>query len=111
MEDEHCVKAGCSDEFVTGNYGVRTNPRKEYEIATGRRACPTEDMLDKKGGKVRVVKRIEELKLLKMARKAGLSEDEILAVVRPQTACFNQFSNERAPHAFGSLHSCAVGSP
>ena len=89
MEDEHCVKAGCSDEFVTGNYGVRTNPRKEYEIATGRRACPAEDMLDKKGKTVRVVKRIEELKRLKMARKAGLSEDEILAVVRPPPACLN----------------------
>jgi hypothetical protein len=46
-------------------------------------------MLDKKGTKVRVVKRIEELKLLKMARKAGLTEDEILAVVRPPPAYLN----------------------
>jgi hypothetical protein len=90
MDDEHCVKTGCSDEFVTGNYGVRTNPRKEYEIATGRCACPAEDMLDKKREKkVRVVRRIEVLKQLKVARKAGLSEDEILAVVHPPPACFN----------------------
>ena len=86
MKDEHCAKAGCADDFETSNYGVRTNPRKEYEITTGQRACPAEDMLDKKGTKVRVVKRVEDLKLLKMARKAGLTEDEILAVVRPPPA-------------------------
>ncbi len=92
MEDEHRVMAGCSDEFVTSNYGVRTNPRKEYEIAKGLRACPAEDMLDKKGKKSRVVKSIEELKLLKIAQKAVLSEDEILAVVRrllrTQSPCY-----------------------
>jgi hypothetical protein len=33
--------------FDTSNYGVRTNPRKEYEIATGQHACPGKDMLDK----------------------------------------------------------------
>ena len=82
MEEEHCVKAGCDDEFVTSNYGIRTTPRKEYEIATGRRACPPGDMLDKKGRKVRVVRRIEELKLLKLVQRAGLEEAEILAVVR-----------------------------
>jgi hypothetical protein len=82
MEEEHCVKAGCDDEFVTSNYGIRTTPRKEYEIATGRRACPPGDMLDKKGRKVRVVRRIEELKGLKLVQRAGLEEAEILAVVR-----------------------------
>ena len=86
MEDEHCYKTGCNDEFITGNYGVRTNPRKEFEIATGRIACPDEDMLDKKGKKVRVVKRIEELELPKTAKKAELNQEEILAVVRPLPA-------------------------
>ncbi len=86
MEDEHCTKAGCTDNFDTSNYGVRTNPLKEYEIATGRRACPAEDMLDKEGKRVRVVKRIDALKVLKLATKAGLTEDEILAVVRPPPA-------------------------
>ena len=83
MEEEHCVKACCDDEFVSSNYGVRTTPRKEFEIATGRRACPPEDMLDKKGLKVRDVRPIQELKGLKLAQKAGLTEDEIVAVVRP----------------------------
>jgi hypothetical protein len=83
MEEEHCVKAGCNEEFISSNYGVRTTPRKEYEIATGRRTCPPEDMLDRKGRKVRIVRRIEELKRLKLAQKAGLTEDEIVAVVLP----------------------------
>ncbi len=59
MEEEHCVKQGCDNEFVSSNYGVR----KEYEIATGTHACPPGDMLDKKKGqKVRVMRRIEEFK-------------------------------------------------
>ena len=41
-------------------------------------------MKDKKGRRVRVIRRIEELKLLKLCRKAGLTDDEILAVVRAQ---------------------------
>jgi hypothetical protein len=81
MEEEHCLKAGCDDEFVSSNYGVRTTPRKEYEIATWRRACPPEDMLDRKGQAVRNVRRIEELKELKLVRKAGLEDVEIFAVV------------------------------
>jgi hypothetical protein len=84
MEEEHCVMAGCDDEFVSSNYGVRTTPRKEYEIATGRRACPPEDMLDKKGKKVRDVRPIAELKRLKLVQRAGLEDVEIVAVVRPQ---------------------------
>jgi len=39
-------------------------------------------MKDKNGRRVRVVRRIEELKLLKLCKKAGLTDDEILAVVR-----------------------------
>ena len=87
MRDEHCAKAGCNDDFVTSNYALRTNPCNEYKIVTGQLECPAEHMLDKKGRKVRVVKRIEELKQLKIVRKAGLTEDEILAVVRPPPAC------------------------
>jgi hypothetical protein len=39
-------------------------------------------MKDMKGRRVRVIRRIEELKQLKLCRKAGLTDDEILAVVR-----------------------------
>jgi hypothetical protein len=44
VKDEHCARAG--DDFDSSNYGVRTNPRKEDEIATGQHACPGKDMLD-----------------------------------------------------------------
>jgi hypothetical protein len=88
MEEEHCIKAGHNAEFVSSNYGVRTTPRKEYEIATGEyeiatgRPCPAEDMLDKQGRIVRAVRRIEDLKLLPLVQKADLTEDEVVAVVR-----------------------------
>ncbi len=73
---------GFNFEFTTSNYGLTTTPLKEYEISTGMRPCPEEDKKDKKGRLVRVIPRIEELKQLKMCRKACLSDDEILAVVR-----------------------------
>ncbi len=41
-------------------------------------------MKDKKGRRVRVIRRIEELRRLKLAINAGLTDDEILAVVRAQ---------------------------
>jgi hypothetical protein len=83
MEEEHCIKAGHSVEFVSINYGVRTTPRKEYEIATGRRACPAEDMLDRQRRTVvRAVRRIQDLKALRLVQKADLTEDEVVAVVR-----------------------------
>jgi hypothetical protein len=74
--------------FITSNYGLVTTPLKEYEISTGQRACPETEMLDRKGVRVRVIRRIEELKRLKLCRKARLTDDEILAVVRvPPLAC------------------------
>jgi hypothetical protein len=69
-------------EFTTSNYGLTTTPQKEYDISTGRRLCPEEDMKDKKGNRVRVIRQIEELKRLKLCQKASLTQDEILAVVR-----------------------------
>jgi hypothetical protein len=71
----------CDATFTTINYGLTTTPRKEYEISTGERLCSEEDMKDQKGRHVRVIRRIEELKLLKLCQKARLTDDEILAVV------------------------------
>ena len=82
IKDEHCVLWGNTVDFTTTNYGVKTNPLKEYEISTGKRGCPENELKDRKGRKVRIIKRIEELKTLEMCQKAGLTEDEILAVVR-----------------------------
>jgi hypothetical protein len=75
---------GFDVEYTTSNYGLTTTPQKEYEISTGKRPCPEEDMKDKKGRRVRIIRRIEELRQLKLCRKAGLTDDEILAVVRAQ---------------------------
>ncbi len=72
---------GCTANFVTGNYGVVTNPRKEFEIAMGWRECPEKDMLDKKGRKVRVIQRLDALRTLEICKRAGLTDDEILVVV------------------------------
>ena len=60
---------------------MTTTPRKEYGIATGTQDCPEEDMLDRKKRKVRVIRKIDALKTLKICEKAGLADYEILAVV------------------------------
>ena len=88
MEDEHCAMYGHDEPFETTNYGVRTCPRQEYEITTGKRDCMAKDMLDRKGSRVRAIRRIEELKQLKAAQKAGLGEEELIAVVRESRNVF-----------------------
>jgi hypothetical protein len=82
IKDEHCAMWGCNVEFTTSNYRLTTFPRKEYEISTGILACPKEDMLDNKGRRVRLIRGIEELRLLKLCQKAHLTDVEILATVR-----------------------------
>ena len=74
--------AGCDAAFTTTNYGVTTTPRAEYAIAAGLRECPPADRLDRCGRVVRVPRRVEELRELGLCRAAGLTDDEILAVVR-----------------------------
>jgi hypothetical protein len=85
MADEHCLMYGHDEPFETSNYGVRTTPRQEYEITTGKRDCTAKNMEDRKGKLVRFIRRIEELKLLKAAQKAELVEEELIAVVRAGT--------------------------
>ncbi len=82
IENEHTTMFGCDMEFTTSNYLVTTTPRKEYEIAMGRRECPDGDMLDRKGRRVRVIQSIDTLRTLDICRRAGLKDYEILAVVR-----------------------------
>eukprot|EP00291_Cryptomonas_curvata_P027813 CAMPEP_0172212760 /NCGR_PEP_ID=MMETSP1050-20130122/37213_1 /TAXON_ID=233186 /ORGANISM="Cryptomonas curvata, Strain CCAP979/52" /LENGTH=288 /DNA_ID=CAMNT_0012893511 /DNA_START=614 /DNA_END=1477 /DNA_ORIENTATION=+ len=81
IQDEHTAMWGCDAEFTTLNYGLRTTPRKEYAISTAARPCPAEDMLDRNGGRVRVIRRLDELRPLKLSQEASLTDDEILAVV------------------------------
>jgi hypothetical protein len=82
IKNEHCVMWGFDVEFITTNYGLTTTPQREYEISTGQIVCPVHDLMDREGVRVRVIRRLEELKLLKLCQQACLTEDEILAVVR-----------------------------
>jgi hypothetical protein len=90
---------GFNVEFTTSNYGLTTTPQKEYEISTGKRLCPEEDMKDKKGRRVRVIRGVKELERLKLCRKARLSDDEILAVVRALlVSTFEKFRQNSRSH-------------
>jgi hypothetical protein len=79
---KHCVMWGFNVTFTTTNYGLVTAPLKEYEISTGQRVCPASELLDRKGVCVRVIRPIEELRLLKLCQTVLLTNDEILALVR-----------------------------
>ena len=86
IRDEHCVMWGFDVELKTGNHGLTTTPKREYEISVGMQICPEVDMKDKEGIIVRVIRRIVELRQLQVCLKAGLSsrltDDENLTVVR-----------------------------
>ena len=107
MADEHCVMYGHDEPFETCNYGVRTTPRQEYEITTGKRDCAAKDMEDRKGKPVRIIRGIEELKLLKVAQKAGLVEEELIAVVRARHCMDLRSANKFStlPAAQKTMHS------
>jgi hypothetical protein len=82
IRDEHCVAFGCGEEFESDNYGVKTTPKDEYEITTGVRECPARSMLDRNGNRVRKIQSVGELSRTQAAIRAGLGEEEIVAVVR-----------------------------
>jgi hypothetical protein len=82
MELEHCEEKNSNTTFNASIYGLRSTPRQEYEIATGKIECPPAALLDKKGQKVRTIKTIEELSRLDVSRSAKLLDFEVLSVVR-----------------------------
>jgi len=94
MKNEHTVLACCKDEFTSTNYGITTSPLKEFEIATGRRPCPEEDMKDRHGHTVRTLRSVDALRTLEICIKAGLTDEEILAVVGGRAAA------DRVPRSF-----------
>ena len=79
---EHCEEYGCSEEFESSDYGLKTTPKKEYEIVTGKIKCPEIDLLDREGRSVRIIPDIKVLKHLDIVKEAGLVEEEIVSVVR-----------------------------
>ncbi len=108
IHDEHCVMWGFNVEFTTSNYGLTTTPQREYEISTGKQQCREEDMKDKKGKIVRVIRRIEELRRLKLCRKARLTDDEILAVVRVLNVAPLKYAAAAALQHIFSIHTSLV---
>jgi hypothetical protein len=76
---EHTTRGGSSFTFTTGNYKITTQPIREWLYVVGdekgvRLECP--DM-----GHARQIKTIDELMKKPLARKAKLTEEEIIAVV------------------------------
>ena len=81
MMREHCERAGSGTEFTTGNYKIRTTPRKEWLYTAGeehgqRAPCPAENMAHGR----RIVA-VDELMQLELAKRAKLKEEEVLALV------------------------------
>ena len=76
---EHTTRSGSTFTFTTGNYKITTQPKKEWYYVVG----------DEKGQKVecpdmsygREIKPIDELMKKPLARKATLTEVEMIAVV------------------------------
>lgn len=76
MEAEHCRKGGCDAQFTTGNYGITTTARREWEIVMGAEE-PTEE--ECKFG--RVLHKLSELQQLPLAQEAQLKLEEVVALV------------------------------
>ncbi len=79
MRAEHCSLGGCSFPFTTPNYNVTTTPEQEWRYIVGdddglRWPCP--DMLHER----RIVP-VTELLGTKLAQRAKLSREEMIAVV------------------------------
>jgi hypothetical protein len=76
MTAEHCSKAGASKDFTSSNYGITTNPQREWLIVVGTLQCPRNQM-----AYGRKIQPISSLVASDGAQRAGLSEVEIIAVV------------------------------
>ena len=69
-------------EFTTTNYGIKTTPKKEYEITSDPDKCPKEDKMNKERTiSIRNVKRLDELVELDIVQKADLKHFEVKAIV------------------------------
>ncbi len=60
---------GAEIPFKTTNYGLTTTPKDEFKIASGAKKCPEDQMLDKEGKCVRVIKMIEDLQREPLAKE------------------------------------------
>eukprot|EP00960_Hanusia_phi_P077423 768693-Hanusia_phi.AAC.3 len=75
MENEHCRAEDSEEEFVTGNYHIKTTPKEEWLAVTDVRR--RQELSDGQ----RVVRDVEQLVRAEAAVEAGLMKEEILALL------------------------------
>jgi hypothetical protein len=76
---EHTTRGGSTHTFTTGNYNITTQPFKEWSYVVGDESGLRVECPDKSHG--REIKPIAALMKKPLARKANLTEEEIIAVV------------------------------
>ena len=82
---EHTTRGGSTLTFTTGNYNITTQPFKEWSYVVGDESGLRVDCPDKTHG--REIKPIDELMKKPLARKAKLTEEEMIAVVLYTGVC------------------------
>lgn len=82
---EHTVKSGSSFTFTTGNYNITTQPLKEWLYVVGDEAGRRVECPDQGHG--REIKTIDQLMKKPLARRAKLTEEEMIAVVLYTGVC------------------------
>jgi hypothetical protein len=80
IEAEHCNMYGAEETLET-TIPSPTTPRKEFEFVMGRQECPPKQMVDGQGNTTRVIRPIDDLQEERLTAKAGLTLEEIVAVV------------------------------
>ena len=76
---EHTTRGGSTFAFTTGNYKITTQPFKEWAYVVGDESGHRVDCPDRTHG--REIKPIDELMMKPLARRAKLTEEEMVAVV------------------------------
>jgi hypothetical protein len=76
MKAEHCTKEGAEKYFVTKNYKIKTNAKREWSIVVDK-----EPLKHDEEAHGRVVPDLEKLQRLEIAEKASLLKIEIIAMV------------------------------
>ncbi len=76
---EHTTRGGSTFTFTTGNYNITTQPFKEWSYVVGDESGRRVECPDRTHG--REIMPIDQLMKKPLARKAKLTEEEMIAVV------------------------------
>ena len=79
MKNEHCSKAGSTEEFETPNYRIKSTPYREWCLVVREGKEKLEPEPDMRFG--RRIPDIDELLKLDVAKRAELKKSEVIAVV------------------------------